>query len=168
MWAGYIQLLSAHATVSNGDELRKARQDLRKAYRSAVQSPLENVKKLWEDLESFEHRLCGTAAAAQKVLDGLRTRHMLARRVLDELKNHHAHLDLPQVQRSSRGFFMPTVPTFNPTERQLLGNWKRYLRWEEGNPLMFDDEHHVKRVIYSYKKAFKRMRYYSEIWFVLF
>jgi hypothetical protein len=36
--------------------------------------------------------------------------------------------------------FLPSLPTFNPPERALVGAWKSYLKWEECNPLKVEEK----------------------------
>jgi cleavage stimulation factor subunit 3 len=47
--------------------------------------------------------------------------------------------------------------------------WKAWIEWEKTNPLLQDNDVAVyTRVIYAYKQAMMNMRFYPEIWFVLF
>jgi cleavage stimulation factor subunit 3 len=64
---------------------------------------------------------------------------------------------------------LPRVPTFSQNERALVGAWKAYLKWEEGNPLELDEKDKtvlIQRVQAVYRKAVIRMRYFTEIWLV--
>ena len=65
--------------------------------------------------------------------------------------------------------FVPPSPTFNASERPLVGKWKAYLKWEESNPLEIEEKDKavlIVRLQNVYKKAVIRMRYYTEIWYV--
>jgi cleavage stimulation factor subunit 3 len=144
---------------------------LRKVYHRAVQIPLDNVEKLWQELEAFETNL--NKITAKKFMSDLSPSHMQARTVVRQLANHLTPLFPPSTPSSSsqREIFLPSLPTFNPSERTLVGKWKAYLKWEESNPLEIEDKDKatlVTRVQGVYRKAVIRMRYYTEIWWVLF
>lgn len=135
---------------------------LRRVYQRAVQIPLENVQKLWEDYESFENGLNRTLA--KKFMADLSPSFIQARQVLRELRNH-LHPLWPQGSMSD--ILLPTVPTFDASERALVGKWKAYLKWEEANPLLLEDKDKptlIARIQMAYRKAIIRMRYYPEIW----
>ena len=95
--------------------------------------------------------------------------HMQARTVLRQLQRHLGPLFPPPPPSSSSrpSIYLPPTPTFNAAERALVGAWKTYLKWEENNPLEFEEKDKatlVSRVQLVYRKAVIRMRYYSEIW----
>lgn len=47
-----------------------------------------------------------------------------------------------------------------------LNNWKRYISWEESNPLMIEDKQILyARVSYAYKQALLSLKYFHELWF---
>lgn len=136
---------------------------LRKVYHRAVQIPLENVQKIWEDLETFENGL--NKVTAKKFMADLSPSFMQARQVLRELKAHYAQI-YPSTG-SANDIYLPALPTFNMEERQLVSKWKAYLKWEESNPLMLEDKDRptfISRVQLVYRKAVIRMRFFSEIW----
>jgi hypothetical protein len=65
---------------------------------------------------------------------------------------------------------LPASRTFNAAERALVGAWKNYLKWEESNPLELEEKDRstlIQRIQGVYRKAVIRMRFYSEIWWVL-
>lgn len=143
---------------------------LRKVYHRAVQIPLENVQRLWEDLEAFEINL--NRITAKKFMADLSPAHMQARQVLRELKTHVSslyHPPAPHVPNQPPDLYLPTLPTFNVNERLLIGKWKAYLKWEESNPLLIEDKDKatfIARVQGVYRKAVIRMRYYPEFWYL--
>ena len=59
----------------------------------------------------------------------------------------------------------------NGSDKSLVGRWRMYLKWEEGNPLEIDEKDynllHL-RVQSIYRKALVRMRFFPEIWCVYF
>jgi cleavage stimulation factor subunit 3 len=62
---------------------------------------------------------------------------------------------------------LPSLPKFDAPDRALVGKWKIYLKWEEGNPLEIEEKEKatlINRVMGVYRKAVVRMRYYTEIW----
>ena len=138
---------------------------LRKVYHRAVQIPLDNVERLWQELEAFETNL--NRITAKKFMADLSPAHMQARTVLRQLVNHVGAIYPP----SSSEIFLPSLPKFDASERALVGKWKAYLKWEEGNPLEIEEKDRstlITRIQGVYRKAVIRLRYYSEIWHVVF
>ena len=140
---------------------------LRKVYHRAVQIPLDNVERLWQELEAFETNL--NRITAKKFMADLSPAHMQARTVLRQLVNHvQVGAFYPP---NSPEIFLPSLPKFDASERALVGKWKAYLKWEEGNPLEIEEKDRstlITRIQGVYRKAVIRLRYYSEIWFVVF
>ncbi|THU88298.1 Suf-domain-containing protein [Dendrothele bispora CBS 962.96] len=67
--------------------------------------------------------------------------------------------------------YLPTLPTFTPSERQLVGKWKAYLKWEESDPLGLQETETAllhSRISRAYQKAVVQMRYFPEIWFMAY
>jgi cleavage stimulation factor subunit 3 len=85
---------------------------LRKVYHRAVQIPLENVERLWSELETFENSLNKitvryfsdhliswlTAVQAKKFMSDLSPSYMQARTVLRQLQRHPGPLTLLAIQ----------------------------------------------------------------------
>lgn len=170
IWYDYVQFLKAGETNTTWEEQQKM-DALRKVYHRAVQIPLENVEKLWSELETFENGL--NKITAKKFMSDLSPSHMQARTVLRQLQRHLGPLFPPPPSSSSSrpSIHLPPAPTFNAAERALVGAWKTYLKWEENNPLEFEEKDKatlVSRVQLVYRKAVIRMRYYSEIWYMAF
>ncbi|KAF7984888.1 hypothetical protein HWV62_10883 [Athelia sp. TMB] len=168
IWMDYIQFLKAGEAATTWDEQQKM-DALRKVYHRAVQIPLENVEQLWSELESFESNL--NKITAKKFMADLSPSYMQARTVLRQLQRHLGLLFPPPPPSSSarQPLYLPSLPTFNPPERALVGAWKTYLKWEEGNPLELDESDKsilTQRIQSIYRKAVCRMRYYSEIWYM--
>lgn len=94
--------------------------------------------------------------------------HMQARAVLRGMDKHMKILFPPQPSHNGQPPLVPPrVPTFSQSERALVGAWKAYLKWEEGNPLELDEKDKsvlIQRVQAVYRKAVIRMRYFAEIW----
>ncbi|KAJ7197027.1 Suf-domain-containing protein [Mycena pura] len=165
IWAEYIQFLNAAETTTTWDTQQKM-DGLRKVYHRAVQIPLDNVEKLWSELEAFETGL--NKITAKKFMSDLSPAHMQARAVLRQLSNHLSGLNMGTPQS---GLYLPSPANFFPHERQLIGRWKAYLKWEEGNPLEIEEKDRanlITRVQLMYRKAMVRMRYYPEIWFMAY
>lgn len=142
---------------------------LRKVYHRAVQIPLDNVERLWQELETFETNL--NKITAKKFMADLSPAHMQARTVLRQLTNHLSALFPPPSSKFVNGrqeIWLPSLPKFDPAERALVGKWKAYLKWEESNPLEIEEKDKtslITRLQGVYRKAVIRMRYYSEIWY---
>ena len=135
---------------------------LRKVYHRAVQIPLDNVERLWQELEAFETNL--NRITAKKFMADLSPAHMQARTVLRQLINHAGAIYPP----NSPEIFLPSLPKFDASERALVGKWKAYLKWEESNPLKIEEKDRatlITRIQGVYRKAVIRMRYYTEIWY---
>lgn len=140
---------------------------LRKVYHRAVQIPLEGVETLWQELESFENNL--NRITAKKFMTDLSPAHMQARTTFRQLTNHVGALFPPPTSLNRSELVLPALPTFNTSERTLVGKWKAYLKWEESNPLELEEKDRsilVSRIQSVYRKALIRMRYYPEIWFM--
>lgn len=167
MWADYITFLKMAQPATPREEQEK-NDAIRKAYHRAVKIPLENVERLWSELESFENGLNRTTA--QKFMTDLRPEHMQARSVLRTLRGHLATLLPPPPPSGVSGrasIWLPSVPTFDPAQRALVGAWKAYLKWEESNPLALEEKDRAvleARLRGVYRKAVVRMRYFGEIW----
>lgn len=165
IWNDYIQFLKAGDASSTWEEQQKM-DALRKAYHRAVQIPLDNVERLWSELETFETNL--NKITAKKFMSDLSPAHMQARAVLRQLSNH---LNALYPGSSSQDLFLPSVPKFDAADRSLVGKWKAYLKWEETNPLEIEDkdkETLIRRIQGVYRKAVIRMRFYAEIWFMAY
>uniref|UniRef100_A0A0W0FHF3 mRNA 3'-end-processing protein RNA14 n=1 Tax=Moniliophthora roreri TaxID=221103 RepID=A0A0W0FHF3_MONRR len=168
IWNDYLTLLKSGQTTSTWEEQQKM-DAIRKVLHRAVQIPLDNVEKLWNELESFENNL--NRITAKRFMAELSPNYMQARTVLRELKQHTANLYPSSVPNADRDIFLPTLPSFSQSERQLVGKWKAYLKWEEGNPLMLEERDRsnlLTRIQSAYRKATIRMRYFPEIWFMAY
>ncbi|KIM42654.1 hypothetical protein M413DRAFT_444338 [Hebeloma cylindrosporum] len=164
IWSDYIQFLKSGEASTTWEEQQKM-DALRKVYHRAVQIPLDNVERLWQELEAFETGL--NRITAKKFMADLSPAHMQARTVLRQLINHVG----PLYATNSSEMFLPSLPRFDAAERALVGKWKVYLKWEESNPLELEDSQKatlITRIQGVYRKALIRMRYYTEIWFMAY
>ncbi|KAF8991157.1 Suf-domain-containing protein [Hymenopellis radicata] len=164
IWLEYIDFLREEhgSTISQKQQNMDA---LRKVYHRAVQIPLNNVERLWQDLQAFEIKL--NPITATKFISQLSPAHMRARTVYSQLMNHLSNLSATETQDTC----LPTLPTFSQEERMLVGKWKSYLKWEESNPLHIqqnDNQFLILRLQTVYRQAVLRMRYYPEIWFMAY
>ncbi|KAF9486847.1 hypothetical protein BDN71DRAFT_810027 [Pleurotus eryngii] len=114
---------------------------LRKVYHRAVQIPLDNVERLWQDLEAFEVSL--NRITAKKFMADLSPSHMQARTVLRQLQKHLGPLFPPLAPSSRCPLYLPSHPSFSPPDRALVGAWKAYLKWEGSNPLAIKEKDKV-------------------------
>ncbi|KAI0745191.1 hypothetical protein C8Q76DRAFT_764545 [Earliella scabrosa] len=169
IWQEFIKHLKAGEAPSSWDEQQKMFA-IRRAYQQAVQIPLENVERLWEDYQEFESKL--DKITAKKSISDLQVNHMQARIVLNQLQEHISALYAPSATKGSLPtIWLPRPPTFNPGDKTLISRWRQYLKWEESNPLEIEDSNRhtfIQRVQAVYKKACVRMRYYSEIWYMAY
>ena len=95
---------------------------LRKVYHRAVQIPLNNVERLWQELEAFETNL--NRITAKKFMTDFSPAHLQARTVLRQLVNHVGAISSPNSPEN----FLPSLPKFDASERALVGKWKVYLK----------------------------------------
>lgn len=166
IWNDYIQFLKAGETSSTWEEQQKM-DSLRKVYHRAVQIPLDNVERLWSELETFETNL--NKITAKKFMTDLSPAYMQARATLRQLTNHLNGLYPPS--SGSSDLYLPSKPKFDAAERSLVGKWKAYLKWEESNPLEIEEKDKqtlITRLQGVYRKAVIRMRFYAEIWFMAY
>jgi len=86
---------------------------------------------------------------------------MTARKTLRELRAQHDHLYAP---------LLPHRPDWSASEeRDAVEGWKRYLAFEETNPLELEDPNLLhQRVNFAYRKAISKLRFHPEIWCVPF
>ncbi|RDX41229.1 Suf-domain-containing protein [Lentinus brumalis] len=144
---------------------------VRRAYQQAVQIPMENVKRLWEDYQDFENGL--NKITAKKFISDLQESHMQARTVYNQLQDHLSVLFPPSPPPKGKrpAIWLPRPPTFNSGDKTLLARWRQYLKWEESNPLLIEESNKntfIQRMQSVYKKAIVRMRFYPEIWFMAY
>jgi cleavage stimulation factor subunit 3 len=94
--------------------------------------------------------------------------YMQARQVLRDLQRDYPRLYPPPPDNHVvPGLFLPSPPTFTSADRALVGAWKKYLKWEEGNPLELEEKDRATlntRLTGIYRKATIRMRFFAEIW----
>ena len=135
----------------------QAQQDaLRKIYQRCVCIPLINLEVIWKQYDAFESSI--NKATAKQYLAGRSPAYMTARSALRELRSLHdaiRHFSGP----------VPPKPTFSDNDRQLVGAWKAYLKWEQGNPLVLEPEEVLdERVGYAMKRCLAEMRHFPEMW----
>lgn len=97
---------------------------------------------------------------------------MQARTVLNQLQEHLVVLfpPAPATKTGRPAIYLPRTPVFNSPDKALVGRWRKYLKWEESNPLEIEDKDKSQlhaRIQSVYRKAIVRMRYFPEIWCVL-
>lgn len=91
--------------------------------------------------------------------------YMTARTALRALNAIVAPLALFQQDTS------PSMPTWSAAERERLAAWKRYVEWEQNDPLLLKDEDQTgvkklnDRISFAYAKAKMHMRFHPEIWY---
>ncbi|KAJ8094995.1 mRNA 3'-end-processing protein rna14 [Marasmius tenuissimus] len=171
IWYDYLVFLKSGQTNSTWEKQQKDDM-IRKVLHRAVQIPLINVEELWHELESFENGL--SRITAKKLMQDLSPAYIQAKSVLRELIKHTNSL-YPSATPLRSGeipdLFLPMKPSFSAQERQMVGKWKAYLKWEEGNPLELEAKDKgtlISRVQSAYRKAIIKMRFYPEIWFMAY
>jgi cleavage stimulation factor subunit 3 len=97
--------------------------------------------------------------------------YMQARQVLRQLQRHTQPLVPPPSAPNRPTLALPAPPTFDQSDRSLVGAWKTYLKWEETNPLELEDKDKatlISRIQGVYRKSLVRMRFFGEIWCVAY
>lgn len=85
---------------------------------------------------------------------------------LKEVRRHASTINTRERQ-AAMNVWLPRPPTFNPSERALVGAWKQYMRWEESDPLELQSHNSrllITRIRGVYRKALLRMRFFPEFW----
>ncbi|GAA5960372.1 hypothetical protein JCM3765_007490 [Sporobolomyces pararoseus] len=156
LWFEFINFLREGPTRGTWEEQQKM-DALRKTFQRAVQVPLNNVEQIWQDYNAFENGL--SKMTAKKFIAELSPSYMTARKCLRELRAQHDALYTP---------LLPHPPNWSATQSiNALEGWKRYLAFEESNPLEMDDIGAVmNRVSFAYRKALACLRFYAEIWYL--
>lgn len=81
---------------------------------------------------------------------------MTARKVLRELRALYDDLLEP---------VLPARPNWAAGDREALDLWRKYLAFEESNPLDIEEPAVLQaRVGFAYKKAVASLRFFSEAW----
>ena len=81
---------------------------------------------------------------------------MTARKVLRELRAQFDDLAEPD---------LPERPNWTAGDRAVLEQWRKYLTFEESNPLDIEEAPMLQqRVGFAYKKAVAYLRFFPEIW----
>ncbi|GAA5996861.1 cleavage polyadenylation factor subunit RNA14 [Rhodotorula paludigena] len=156
IWVEYLTFLREAPTRGTWEDQQKM-DALRKAFQRAVQAPVNNVEAIWQEYNAFENNL--SKMTAKKFIAELSPAYMTARKTLRELRAQHDHLYTPT---------LPTRPDWSSAEqRDGLEGWKRYLAYEESNPLELEDPNLLhQRVNFAYRKAIANLRFHPEIWYL--
>lgn len=154
LWSQYIEFIRGKDTSTTWEEQQKM-DLLRKTYRRAIVIPLKNLESLWQNYNSFENNLNKTTA--RKFINEKSGAYMNARGALRELRNITQELNRDTT---------PSPRKWIQAEKSDFMQWKKWIDWEKGNPLGFDNPKDIKtRVSYAYSQAMMSMRYYPEIFF---
>ncbi|EST04684.1 Suppressor of forked [Kalmanozyma brasiliensis GHG001] len=170
IWTDYISLIKEREARGGWKEGQKM-DDLRRVYQRAVSVPLSNIEAIWKDYDAYENGL--NKLTAKKFLAERSPAYMTARRVLRDLKAYTDPLVKPLLPR-------PPVWTASTLpgdagedsaqwarERQQVEAWTEYLKWEESNPLLLEDQTTLQaRVTSAYRKATMFLRFYPEVWYL--
>ncbi|KAF9338682.1 mRNA 3'-end-processing protein rna14 [Linnemannia elongata] len=154
IWSDYLFFLKSGQAQNTWEEQQKM-DAMRRVFQKAVCIPLNNIENIWRDYDSFENGL--NKLTAKKFLQERSAGYMTARMMWKELRKLTDGINRNLLPRPVKW-----------TERELhqLEQWKRYIRWEQSNPLNFEDTSALSaRVAWTYKQALLSMRFYPEIWF---
>ncbi|CAO3599627.1 unnamed protein product [Absidia cylindrospora] len=128
---------------------------MRRVYQKSVSIPLNNVEHLWKEYDQWENNL--NRLTAKKFLGEKSAAYMTARTALRETRPFTDHLIRNVI---------PKKPKWTVEEMEQLNLWKRYIKWEKGNPLHLEEKGAVvERVSYAYQQAILVLRFYPELWY---
>lgn len=144
--------------------------DIRRTYQRAVSIPLANVEMIWREYDAYENSL--NRITAKKFLADRSAAYMTARTAFREMRNFTDNLHRPIIPRVPCWAVAPSLsPLVTPLtivrDRHHVEAWKKYLRWEENNPLQLEDTQTLQsRVLMAYRKAVMHLRFYPELWYM--
>ncbi|KAA8646210.1 hypothetical protein EYZ11_001500 [Aspergillus tanneri] len=164
IWADYVQFIrSGPGNVGGSGWQDQQKMDLlRKAYQKAIAVPTQAVNTLWKEYDQFEMGL--NKLTGRKFLQEQSPAYMTARSSYTELQNITKDLNRTTLPR------LPPVPGSEGDVEfaQQVEIWKRWIKWEKGDPLVLKDEDPAafkSRVVYVYKQALMALRFLPEMWF---
>ncbi|KAJ9116457.1 hypothetical protein QFC22_004899 [Naganishia vaughanmartiniae] len=154
IWKEYIAFLQ-EKEATNAWEIQQQQDVIRKVYHRAVVIPLQDVEQLWREYDQFENKI--NKMTAKKFLQERSPLYMTARSVLQDLRRHLEPLVPNEI---------PPRPLRNEQDRAMVVNWRKYIKWEESNPLDIEDTPTLQsRIGYAYRKCLTQMRFYPELWY---
>ncbi|GAA97709.1 hypothetical protein E5Q_04388 [Mixia osmundae IAM 14324] len=157
IWSDYIKFLK-EGDLGAVYQQQQTNDTVRRAYQTAVVIPLYDIEAIWTDYNHFEHGL--NRMTAKRFLAERQTGYTAARTAVRELR--------PMLEGLLRIDVLPLRPDWsNEEDCTTLARWRKYLKWEESNPLQLDDPEDLQsRIAFAYKKALMHVRFYPEIWFM--
>ncbi|PWY92444.1 CFIA complex component Rna14 [Aspergillus heteromorphus CBS 117.55] len=164
IWSDYVQFIrSGPGNVGGSGWQDQQKMDLlRKVYQRAIGVPTQAVNTLWKEYDQFEMGL--NKLTGRKFLQEQSPAYMTARSSFTELQNITRDLNRTSLPR------LPPVPGSDGDIEflQQVETWKRWVKWEKGDPLVLKDEDmgaYKTRVVYVYKQALMALRFIPEMWF---
>ncbi|KAL3475027.1 hypothetical protein BJX99DRAFT_166708 [Aspergillus californicus] len=164
IWTDYVQFIRSGPGTAGGSGWQdQQKMDLlRKAYQRAICVPMQVVNTLWKEYDQFEMGL--NKLTGRKFLQEQSPAYVTARSSYTELQNFTRDLNRTTFPR------LPPVPGSEGDVEfgQQVEIWKRWLAWEQGDPLVLKEEDlsaYKTRVLYVYKQALMALRFLPEIWF---
>ncbi|THH30999.1 hypothetical protein EUX98_g3183 [Antrodiella citrinella] len=167
IWSDYIHFLkTVEADIWN----EGCQTDiLRMAYQCAIQAPTAHANKLWQQYCEFE-AAAADPQSVEKIIAAHQVVHTQACKAYGALQACVG--DLFSAPTADQDLLrLPRVPIFFADEKALMSKWRQYLKWEEGNPLSYDDHARSRlytRVQAAYRKAVVLMRFYPEVWYMAY
>ncbi|CAG8606746.1 570_t:CDS:2, partial [Acaulospora colombiana] len=172
IWKEYIEYIKADPT-SNERESQEKMDLLRSVYRRAVQIPLDNLEQIWREWDAFENSLNKLTECYRFTIQASLALSRLIWRVQSNLIKILVRITRPSPDTMLVGKEIPrgsplelqAPPVLRSEERSLLASWRKYLEFEESNPLDIQEKSMLNaRLLAIYRKATIYMRFYPEIW----
>lgn len=173
IWLNYIEEVSSWKMESPTDESERISL-LRRIFQRAVCIPLSNIEHLWKKYDQFESNL--DKSMAKKMIAERSGLYMNARIKSKDLKAFLAEI-VPQHFPQPASWTVPQnwdkdlhlrSDSLNASileDRKKVEAVKRWVSWEQSNPLGFSDQQSVDlRVSYAYKYCLMYLRYFPEVW----
>ncbi|XP_026478167.1 protein suppressor of forked isoform X2 [Ctenocephalides felis] len=153
IWCDYICFLKSVEAVGSYAENQKI-SAVRKVYQKAVVTPIIGIEHLWKDYISFERGI--NLIIAEKMGMERSRDYMNARRVAKELECviRGLNKNLPAVP-----------PTLNNEEVKQVELWKKFIAWEQSNPLRSEDTALVtRRVMFAIEQCLLCLAHHPAVW----
>ncbi|KAJ3374740.1 mRNA 3'-end-processing protein rna14 [Allomyces arbusculus] len=155
VWNDYLSFLKS-IQVNSEYEHQEKQNEIRAAYQRAVTLPIQNVEQLWREWDTFESGI--SRPQARKLLQERNQAYLAARNAGRTLRSLWDPLE--------RVTPIVTPPTFSPSERALLAQWRKLLSWEKSNPFKYEDMATLyQRVSWTYWQAINCLCRFPELWY---
>ncbi|EPZ32164.1 Suf-domain-containing protein [Rozella allomycis CSF55] len=153
LWLDYINFLKSGQSSTMFDQQQQM-ESIRRVFQNAVCICMDGLENVWKEFDAYENTL--NKLTAKKFLADSSGPYMTARSALKEFRGIIDSINYDVVVK-------PPAGTMD--ESQLLEAFKKWIAWEQGNPLNADETVVFNRTVYAFKQACMYLRFFPEIWF---